>query len=465
MRGRSVPGTDAASARRVIRPFRATSLSVLTALVACAPISSAPEGDDADTRHDEMVALFGPGTEVDPSRTTHILLVGDSHKLGELPLHAALTRARKQLSVHPNDQVVLFITKDVTADDLAGTGAKLVTEQDLGGVELGDIQTLEATALVEALDKFDRIASIDFYGHSSPFGVLLETSTPDHTLNADTPYDLERLHDNFARDRNPYVTLNGCNGGAETAPELSALLEVPVAGALTGTMFQTIMNDGRWYFDDAAFYPAGLLRATKNLVSFAANWAQPACWKGSCTRMKPQDSPYRGVWADPIAGFQYGLSHYKFFCRYDDADGTCQKGMIESLYAWPSIHALTPDSSDAAVGDVLVDWFCSAAADATRYETCASGLRAAVQANTGYATMKSARDYTMECDMNGCDQQLRCASPNGYPQKGTCAWVDAACPDGALVSSAACKKKNTEKMTTVREWQAFMEGHHLLQEQ
>lgn len=427
-------------------------------------MSTTAEGDDAAARHDEMVALFGPGTAVDPTRITHIILVGDSHKLGELPLHAGLTRARKHLSVHPNDQVVLFITKDVTVDDLAGTGAKLVTEQDLGGVELGDIQQLEATELVEVLDKFSRIASIDFYGHSSPFGALLETSTPDHTLNADTPYDLERLHDNFARERFPYITLNGCNGGAETAPELSALLELPVSGALTGTMFQTIFDDGRWYFDDPAFFPAGRKRVTKNTVSFAADWAQPACWKGSCTRMKPQDSPYRGVWADKTAGFQYGLSHYKFFCRYDDPSNTCEKGMMRSLYAWPSIHALTPKSSDAAVGDVLVDWFCSAAADATRYETCASGLRAAVAANTGYATMKSAKDYTLECDMNGCDQELRCDESAGYPKQGTCAWVDAACPDGAQVSSASCKKKNTEKMTSVREWQAFMVGHHLLQQ-
>ena len=436
----------------------ASTLLMIAALFGCAP---APVGSDEQSwvRHDDVVATFNGDGSIDLGKTTRILLAGDSHQLGPLPLFAATTRARRYVELHPDDQIVLFITKDTSAANIAKTGAALVEDGQIGDTEVADLGALDASMLVQALDAFERIASIDFFGHSSPFGALLETYGDDNVLNATAPDALADLEDNFARDVAPYITFNGCNGGAHTAPELSAMLRLPVSGALTGTMFQTVMSDGRWYYDDPAFYPAGLTRKSKNALSYDAATPAPSCAKGGCTRLKPQDSPYRGVWADPATGFQYGLNHYKFFCAYDDPDQTCVRGMAQALYAWPSVRPIDADSSQEEVEEVLVDWFCSGNADATWFDKCATGLRQAAAAHTGFATMKSAKDYTHECDLYGCDQKLRCATVDGVPQKKTCVWVAAGCNDGQAASSTACKVKNTSKMTTVDEWHRFLEGH------
>lgn len=408
-----------------------------------------------------MVASFGGG-DIDPTRTTRVLLVGDSDKLGPLPLYAAITRAHRYAELRADDQIVLFITKDVSEDKLAETGAELISDGAVGDVAVSDLQALDATTLVDALDHFERIASIDFFGHSSPFGALLEKTGYDHTLAATSPADLGKLADNFARERDPYVTLNGCNGGAETAPALSALLGLPVSGALTGTMFQTVMTDGRWYYDDPAFYPPTKKHASKNKISFSAK-PSPSCATGRCTRMKPQDSPYRGVWADPATGFQYGLDHYKFFCDYDDDKNSCLRGMAQALYAWPSVHPIDESSPEEIVKDVLVDYFCATNVDPTWFGKCSAGLRAAADAHMGFSTMKSSNDYAHECDLHGCEQELRCALVDGAPQYKSCAWVAKGCPDDEPASSPLCKVKNTSKMTTVNEWHRFLQGHALSQ--
>jgi hypothetical protein len=437
-----------------------SALIFLPLLAGCAPGSSLDRGDTDEAREDELVAIFGEGN-IDVSRTSRILLVGDSHLLGAQPLYAATTRARRYAEIHPDDQIVLFLTKDASAAKVAKAGAQLIDEGELGDVAVSDLVTLEASILVDALDAFERIASVDFFGHSSPFGALLETQGEGNLLSPTSTEDLAELKDNFARELHPYITLNGCNGGAHTAAELSTLLELPVSGALTGTMFQKLMSDGRWYYDDPAFYPSNVTHAPTNLLSFDPYTPSPSCKAGGCTRLKPQDSPYRGVWADPTTGFQYGLNHYKFFCAYDDADSSCVRGMAQALYAWPSIRPIHAGSTAAEVEDVLVDYFCSTNVDISWFDKCAAGLRQAAAQYTGFATMKSASSYVHECDAFGCEQKLRCTMVNGVPQRKTCVWVAKGCQDGQAATSTTCKVKNTTKMTTVDEWHRFLEGHAL----
>jgi hypothetical protein len=267
------------------------------------------------------------------------------------------------------------------------------------------------------------------------------------------------LKDNFVREANPYVTLNGCNGGAHVAPELSRLLALPVSAALTGTMFQVLKSDGRWYFDDAAFTPPGLESQRKNTLSFGPN-SQPSCSKGACIRMKPQDSPYHGVWSAE-SGFQYGLGYYKFFCDFPDATA-CTKGMTQSLYAFPSIKPIDAKSSEADVKEVLADFFCTAAKDATWFDTCKANLFSAVAAGTSFSPMKSQNDFSHECSFTGCEQKLRCKTVEGVPQKGSCVWVSPTC--GESQSASSCRPKNTKKQTTNIEFKRYLEGHALLRE-
>ncbi len=417
-------------------------------------------GDEADATEDQLVATFDKTGKIDVARTTHILLVGDSDKLDELPLYAASTRARRYAQLHPNDQIVLFVTKDVSSSTVARTSATVVRQEPFGNaVALADLSRLTAPKLVAALDRFARIASIDFYGHSSPFGALLEAEGDDRVLAATLPLNMSVLKDNFARDTNPYVTFNGCNGAAHVAPELSRLWQLPVSGALTGSNFQELMSDGRWYFNDEGFSPPGTTRSARNDKSFGSASA-PSCGAGACVRMKPQDSPYRGVWANPDTGFQYALGYYKFFCDYADPQNTCARGMAESLYSFPSIKPIDKSASDADMKDVLADFFCSGSKDPAWFDGCKSGLFAAAATGAAFSPMRVQGDYSHECDFKSCQQKLRCKVVDGTPQKKSCVWVSAACRDDQ--SAEACRPKNAVKQTTNKELARYLEGHKLL---
>lgn len=425
--------------------------------VACATETA---DDESDATEDQLVATFDKTGKIDVAKTTHILLVGDSDELGELPLYAAATRARRYAQLYPNDQIALFVTKDVSSSTVARTSATVVRQEPFGdAVALADLSRLTGPKLVAALDRFTRIASIDFFGHSSPFGALLESSGDDRVLAPQLPINMAALKDNFARDLNPYVTFNGCNGAAHVAPELSRLWQLPVSGALTGSNFQELMSDGRWYFNDEGFSPPGTTKASRNDKSFGAASA-PSCGAGACVRMKPQDSPYRGVWASPDSGFQYGLGYYKFFCDYADPQGTCAKGMATSLYAFPSIKPIDKNASDGDVKDVLADFFCSGSKDPAWFDGCKTGLFAAAASGAAFSPMRVQGDYSHECDFKSCQQKLRCKVVSGTPQKKSCVWVSAACRDDQ--SAEACRPKNTVKQTTNKELARYLEGHKAL---
>lgn len=437
------------------------ALALLLPLGACT--SEGVDDDDPVTagEEDELVATFDRVGKIDLARTTRILLVGDSSHLGELPLYAATTRARRYAQLYPTEQVVLFVTKDVRAATVAQTGSTLVRQEPFGNVTLADLSRLSGAKLISALDRFPRIASIDFFGHSSPFGALLEAEGTDRVLAASMPGNMALLKDNFVRDASPYVTLNGCNGAAHTAPELSKLWGVPVSGALTGSNFQELMSDGRWYFNDEGFSPPGTRRVAKNDKSFGPALT-PSCAAGACVRMKPQDSPYRGVWANPETGFQYALGYYKFFCAYPDAatTSTCAKGMAASLYAFASTRPIDRTASDADLKEVLADFFCSGNKDPAWFDGCRTRLLEAAASGAPFSPMKSANDYSTECDFNGCEQKLRCTLVSGAPQKKTCVWVSASCR--ADQPAASCRPVNAKKQTTNKELARYLEGHTLL---
>jgi hypothetical protein len=438
--------------------FAGLALLLPILAVACAPEEAAD--DEADATEDQLVATFDKTGKIDVAKTTHILLVGDSDELGELPLYAASTRARRYAQLYPNDQIVLFVTKDVSSSTVARTSATVVTKEPFGdSVALADLSRLTGPKLIQALDRFGRIASLDFFGHSSPFGALLESSGDDRVLAPALPLNMSVLKDNFARDTNPYVTLNGCNGAAHVAPELSKLWQLPVSGALTGSNFQELMSDGRWYFNDEGFSPAGTTRAAKNDKSFGAA-STPSCGAGACVRMKPQDSPYRGVWASPATGFQYGLGYYKFFCDYADPQNTCAKGMAASLYAFASIKSIDKNAADTDVKDVLADFFCSGSSDPAWFDGCKTNLLAAAASGAAFSPMRSQNDYSHECDFKSCQQKLRCKVVDGTPQKKSCVWVSAACRDDQ--SAESCRPKNAVKQTTNKELARYLEGHKLL---
>ena len=414
--------------------------------------------EDPGESEDNLVATFDKKGAIDLTKPSRIVLVGDSDKLGNLPLFAATGKARRYAQLYPNDQIVLFITQDAKADDVANTGSTVVKDEPFGTVTLSDLRRLTGPKLVQALDRFKKIASIDFFGHSSPFGALLEASGDGRVLD---PSGMGILADNFDRSRDPYVTLNGCNGGVESAAVMSKVLRLPVSGALTGSNFQELMSDGKFYISDDGFFPANLARATKNDKSFGPT-SSPGCWRGACVRMKPQDAPYRGVWANPETGFQYTLSHYKFFCDYDDTAESCERGMARSLHGFMSERTIDATSSDEDLKVVLADWFCTRSTDPAWFEQCKAGLEAAVAADKPFTPQRTAKEFALECDRKGCTvaTEFRCTLVNGIPQKKTCVWVKKGCAAGAKPD--ACRVANTAPRTAVTEYRAYLAGQKLL---
>lgn len=434
--------------------------SLLPLVLGASALGCSAEADlteEPGDSEENLVATFDKKGAIDLTKPSRILLVGDSDKLGNLPLFAATGRARRYAQLYPNDQIVLFITQDAKIDDVANTGSTLVKEEPFGTVTLSDLSRLSAGKLVAALDRFKKIASVDFFGHSSPFGPLLEASGDGRVLD---PSGVGILADNFDRSRDPYVTLNGCNGGVEAAATMSKALRLPVSGALTGSNFQELMNDGKFYIGDDGFFPVGLARAAKNDKSFGAS--TPGCWRGACVRMKPQDAPYRGVWANPESGFQYTLSYYKFFCDYDDPSKSCERGMARSLHSFMSEKAVDATSSDEDMKLVLADWFCTRSSDPAWFDQCKTALEAAVAGDKPFTSQRTAKEFALECDRKSCaiNTEFRCTVVNGVPQKKTCAWVKKGC--AADAKPDACRTANTAPRTTVTEYRAFLAGQKLL---
>ena len=176
-------------------------------------------------------------------------------------------------------------------------------------------------------------------------------------------------------------------------------------------------------------------------------------------RIKPQDSPYRGIWANPDTGFQFALGYYKFFCNYGD-DGSCAKGMARSIHGFPSVKPIDQRSSDADVKEVLADFFCNGTADPSTFDACKAGLFAAASSGAAFSPMKSANDYSLECDFTKCEQKLRCNVIGGQPQYKTCVFVDASCREDQAPED--CRTKNGVKQTTSRELKKYLEGQRLL---
>jgi hypothetical protein len=419
-------------------------------------------GEDASSE-DNLVATFDQTGNLDLAKPTRILLVGDSDKLSDLPLHSATSRARRYAQLYPNEQIVLFVTQDVKDTAVRKSGATVVTREAFGdGVAMQDLSRLSNDKLLKALDRFKKIASIDFFGHSSPFSILLEAKGDDRIVNANVPGSANLLADNFDRAGNAYVTLNGCNGGVELAAKLSKMWQVPVSGALTASDFQELRSDNHFYYNDDGFFPPDLRAATANSVSYG-NGLSPKCGAtGACVRMKPQDAPYYGYWSNQDTGMQYGLGFYKFFCDYADTNKSCQRGMAASMYSFVSEKPIDKTATDADYKEVLADFFCSHAKDPAWFDSCKAGLESAVETGAPFSSMKTRNDYSLECDFRSCKQVFRCETENGGPKPKTCAWVDKGCPVGAAYNSSKCFVKNTEKQTTRTEYLAYLEGHALL---
>lgn len=365
---------------------------------------------------------------LDSERTTHLIIVGSAVKEdSDQFFQSGVARAQRYKELWPNHQVVIMGSPEVKGkddkdvfEDFNVLVVKLVKE------------TFTGDKLIHELGQFNKIASLDFYGHSSPWAFKLGKWDAAFDPSAYTK-SLINLRKNFAPDA--YINISGCSSGFVIAPELSRALELPVSGSLTSSVFERITSDGQWYKEND--WTQGDY-VDINSKSFNENLT---CSLGSCWRMKPDRFNYSSYWGVFKEG---GLSFYKFFCNFDNnRDGHCEKGMAKSILSFPSIHPITENSTEQEFQKVAFDWLCSTANNKNYFKECVVGIQAAIA--RGDLVFQTHPGNELICDFKSCKANIHCKEKK----------------IGRGFKGGSCKLNaeiNTTPTTAARELQSLLKG-------
>jgi hypothetical protein len=402
--------------------------SLLPLLLCAAPLACADASEAVDSSASEVVGHLGSGP-IDHARETHLLVVGYSHGMGDQFIRAALSRAYRYKEAFPDRQIVLLGSPEL------GSQSDVEAFRGFGLEQVVDEGDLSDRKLLERMNRFRSIASFDYFGHSSPWAIGVESEGG--RLGTTTKQSLlESVRGRFTQDA--FVTLNGCNAGFWLGPYLSKAWQVPVSAALSASNFQQLHDNGRWYFNDAGLHPEGPWRR-ENAISFRSALS---CRKGACYRLKPENSPYHGYWGDLSAG----LGFYKSFCNYAGAEASCSRRVALGLYGFPSLEPADASSSRESFERVVFDYLCPNDSTGSRTQSCIRGIQDAV--SRGVVVFSSFRGNPLECSDAGCTFDMDCTEDaGGNPVPGTCSME---------------AHENTRPTALVTEYLRLMEGYDQL---
>lgn len=367
---------------------------------------------------------------IDYAQNTHIVVAGSAvDNESNQFFQSAYLRGKMYAALYPNHQVIVLSQPEVVSKE----NREVYDEFKVTIVEEKSGK-LTGNTFINELDKFERIESIDFYGHSSPWGIKL--GKKDAALE---PSDYTaKLKDNFTESA--YATMNGCNGGYNIAPQLSKHWNIPVSGALTGSLFERLQIDGKWYKKSDRTEE---LAARENSLSFL----EPIhCWDGGCWRMKPQRNNYSSYWGHFKEG---GLSFYKFFCNYDSKNGDCEKSMAKSMLSFPASQKASLNLSRDQYEEVVFDFLCSTAKSKSYFSDCKEGILKAVK--KGDLVYQAHPGNALNCDFKTCNAKVVCKSKGRL--------------FGGGIKAGSCSlntEENKKPTTIAREYLSYMKGYDLL---
>jgi hypothetical protein len=363
--------------------------------------------------------------KLDYKRPTRLLIAGAGDDLGTQFLDVARGSALKYYQLDPNEQIILISAKEPNIENIA-------TLKKLGfNFQFEDRSTFNGDTFLEEAVKFEKIASIDIFSHSSAqYGIHLDGKAHRLTLNTKK---LENLKGKFIK--NAYTFLHGCNAGFNLAPFLSNLWEIPVAGAMTSSNFQKLHSDGNFYLTEENMFPNSDW-AKVNSKSF--NDIE-ACKNGACIRLKPDNSTYIGFWGEYYEG---GLPFYKFFCL-KNTDLDCRTVMAKSMLSFVGNVNLKPTSNLADYKKLVLDFLCPVSSKRDLRGECEENLENALI--SGDLTYNPYLRPQIECDFKRCEVEIKCKKIflTGIYKPGSC----------------ILENNFSEKSTTlVREYKAYLEG-------
>lgn len=355
-------------------------------------------------REEYRVGLFKDST-FDSEKITHVIIIGTAmNEDSDQFFQSGISKAYRIKETWPNHQIVIMSSPEVKGkkdEDVF---------KDYNVVILKTVDSFfNGNKLIEELNNFQKIASIDFFGHSSPWGLKLNKHANVFDPNA-YEKDLSKLKSKLVPDA--YATLSSCNSGFTIAPDLSRILEIPVAGSLTSSVFERIESDGFWYKEED-WTKNNYLET--NPYSFNE---ELSCSLGACWRMKTTRNNYSSYWGQFNEG---GLSFYKFFCNFENNDDNrCERGMANSLYSFPSTQPLELHSDKNDFKQTVFDWLCSTAKDKKYFKKCVDGILNSI--SKGDLVFQSHPGNELKCDFKSCNAKVICKNKRfgKGPKSGSC---------------------------------------------
>lgn len=371
-------------------------------LICCLPCMASDKSPTDFPSTEYRIGLF-QDLVLDIQKVTHIIVVGSAVKEdSDQFFQSGISRAYRYKELNPNDQVVIMSSPDVlnTTDDEVFEKYNIIVIQKV-------LEKFTADNMLNEMMAFPKIASFDFFGHSSPWAMKIGDSHAAFAPNEHYP-QLRKLRNQFMT--NSYATLNACNTGFTIAADLSEILKIPVSGALTSSVFERIESDSYWYKEDD-WAKENYVNSNKYSYNQTFN-----CKLGVCNRMKPSRTEYNSVWGHFSEG---GLSFNKFFCKFKNSNNRCEKGMANSLLSFPSVMPITRESTIEEFESVAYDWICSTAKDRKYFDLCVSGIQEAIFRKD--LVFQTHPKNELMCDFYSCNANVICLTDSSNsPKLGSC---------------------------------------------
>lgn len=277
--------------------------------------------------------------QINPEERTHVMVSSNGNDLGYASIFSMLSRAQKIADVFPKDQILLVLPQEGRDD------VKMYEAFGFKGITVFPKDNLDALLFFDYLKPLQKIASIHYFGHGAiSEGVFMgRRGDRDHRWYPSSKQP-EKIVGHFTDDA--FATLNGCNTGHIMAAKLSKVWQIPVAGALVGTHFESLMPNGKFtYMPDA--------EVTWSKTSLKTLMSPKPCYRG-CIRLRPDNYIYTGHYGT----YQRGLPFYKMFCDEKISEANCLKGMALNIVTSVSPFPLNSKPTFTDYHQAVLDFMC-----------------------------------------------------------------------------------------------------------
>jgi hypothetical protein len=329
---------------------------------------------------------------LNPTQRTHIVISGRGNDLGPSLQRASAAKIKKIAEVFPKDQILYITTEE--KDEKSDT--KNLKEMGFQFIERKS-ETLYPEKLMEELEKYTQIASVQIYSHGGVVaGIFLDREPRTDKLEIDIPWmaknpSPQKLVGHFTEDA--FVTLNGCNTGHVQAVLLARLWSVPVMGSLSSTHFENQFRDGKFYWADES--------KKRDMAK---------CAYGSCYRLRPDNQPYNGMWGV----FQQGLSIYKFFCG-NISERKCLSGMAASVAINIAPSDKGPQMDYAEYAEAVREWLCPSGSFGSKLQSTCMEKLATFDFSSSDRTYTPFNGPSPQCNFKSCYADPKCENPYDNP--------------------------------------------------